>query len=101
MFQEERQESLSLAWFPPPYVRHSVQGNCLELEASEDGCGCRKFCSGDSLSDSVAGVMVSGVSTIDDKGRIQKKKTTKNLERRKAEMAVRTTFLFHTQNSFL
>lgn len=41
----------------------------------------------ETLSNSAAGVMVSGVSIIDGKGRIpKKKKNTKNLERRKAEM---------------
>lgn len=40
----------------------------------------------ETLSDSAVGVMVSRVSIIDGKRRIPKKKITKNLERRKAEM---------------
>lgn len=63
---------LSCVFLHPTSDTHYRAIGCSLRPAGGDGCGYRKFCSGDS--DSAAGVMVSRVSIIDGKGRIPKKK---------------------------
>lgn len=77
---------LSCVFLHPTSDTHYRAIACSLRPAGGDGCGYRKFCSGDSLRLSCWG---DGEQSIYNRWQgkdTKKKKNTKNLERRKAEM---------------